>query len=131
MCLLGVGVDVAEVERVRRLLEHHPRFAERCFTAGERGHAFRHPRPEQRLAARFAGKEAVMKSLGSGWRAIRWQDVEITGGGAPRAVLRGTAAARAEALGVTEVLVSVTHTDTTALVMAVAVREEPGAGAAG
>ena len=121
MRLVGIGVDVADVERVRRLLERHPRFAERCFTPGERGHAFRHLRPEQRLAARFAGKEAVMKSLGSGWRAIRWQDVEITGGGPPRAVLRGTAAVRAEALGVTEVLVSVTHTDTTALVMAVAV----------
>lgn len=120
MRLLGVGVDVAEVERVRRLLEHHPRFAERCFTAGERGHAFRHPRPEQRLAARFAGKEAVMKSLGSGWRAIPWQDVEITGGGAPQVVLHGRAAARAEALGVTDVLVSLTHTDELALAAAVA-----------
>jgi len=131
MHLLGVGVDVAEVERVRRLLERRPRFTERCFTLGEREHAFRHCHPEQRLAARFAGKEAVMKSLGTGWRVIPWQDVEITGGGAPRVVLRGTAAARAEALGVTEVLVSVTHTDTTALAVAVAVREEPGAGVAG
>ena len=64
-----------------------------------------------------------MKSLGTGWREIRWQDVEISGGGAPRAILRATAAARAAALGVTEVLVTVTHTDTTALVMAVAVGE--------
>jgi holo-[acyl-carrier protein] synthase len=121
MRILGLGVDLADIERVRRLLERHPRFAERCFTAHEREYAFRYARPERRLAARFAGKEAVMKSLGAGWRHIRWQDVEITGGGAPRAVLQGMAKARAEALGVTEVLVTLTHTDTAALVMAVAV----------
>ena len=123
MRIVGLGVDLADIERVRRLLERHPRFAERCFTAREREYAFGFARPERRLAARFAGKEAVMKSLGTGWRQICWQDVEITGGGAPRAVLRGTAAARAQALGVTEVLVTVTHTDTAALVMAVAVGE--------
>lgn len=61
-----------------------------------------------------------MKSLGSGWRAIRWHDVEITGGGAPRVVLRGTAAARAAALGVGEVLVSLTHTERSAAAVAVA-----------
>ena len=123
MRIIGLGVDLAEIERVRAVLERYPRFAERCFTSHEREYAFGHARPERRLTARFAGKEAVMKSLGTGWRQIRWTDVEITGGGAPRAVLRGTAAARAEALGVTEVLVTVTHTDTTALVMAVAVAD--------
>ena len=123
MRIVGLGVDLAEIARVRSLLERFPRFAERCFTAHEREYAFGYARPERRLAARFAGKEAVMKSLGTGWREIHWQDVEITGGGAPRAVLRGTAAARAEALGVSEVLVTVTHTDTAALVMAVAVAE--------
>jgi len=119
--LLGIGVDVADVERVRRLLERYPRFAERCFTAGERGYAFRYLRPEQRLAARFAAKEAVMKSLGAGWRQIRWQDVEITGGRAPRAALRGTAAARAGELGVGEVLVTLSHTDDLAVAVAMAV----------
>ncbi len=121
MRIVGLGVDLADVARVRRLLERHPRFAERCFTEHEREYAFRYARPERRLAARFAGKEAVMKSLGAGWRRISWQDVEITGGGAPRAVLRGAAATRAGVMGVTEVLVTVTHTDDAALVMAVAV----------
>jgi phosphopantetheinyl transferase (holo-ACP synthase) len=64
-----------------------------------------------------------MKSLGAGWRRIRWTDIEITGGGQPRVVLGGTAARRAEMLGVVEVLVTITHTDTSALVMAISMGE--------
>jgi holo-[acyl-carrier protein] synthase len=121
MEILGLGVDLADIERVGRLLEKYPRFAERCFTEHERAYAFRFSRPERRLAARFAGKEAVMKSLGTGWRRIRWRDIEITGGGKPTVRMTGTAARRAESLGVKEVLVTITHTDRSALVMAVAV----------
>jgi holo-[acyl-carrier protein] synthase len=121
--IVGLGVDLADIERVERLLARYPRFAERCFTDHEREYAERFPRPGRRYAARFAGKEAVMKSLGTGWRRIRWQDVEITGGGQPRARLHGTARQRAAMLGVTDVLVTITHTDTVAMVMAVAVGE--------
>jgi len=64
-----------------------------------------------------------MKSMGTGWRRIRWQEIEITGGGKPTVRMSGNAARRAEALGITEVLVTITHTDTSALVMAVAVAE--------
>jgi phosphopantetheinyl transferase (holo-ACP synthase) len=64
-----------------------------------------------------------MKSMGTGWRQIRWQDIEITGGGAPRVNLFGTAKARADQLGVTEVLVTITHTDDTAMVFAIATGE--------
>jgi holo-[acyl-carrier protein] synthase len=123
MEILGLGVDLADIERVGRLLEKYHRFAERCFTDHERQYAFRFARPERRLAARFAGKEAVMKSLGTGWRRIRWQDIEITGGGKPTVRMTGTAARRAQVLGVSEVLVTITHTDHSALVMAVAVGE--------
>jgi len=121
--IVGLGVDLAGIERVRRLLEKYPQFPERCFTAHEREYAFRYARPERRLAARFAGKEAVMKSLGTGWRRIRWQDVEITGGGKPTVNLTGTAALRARQLGVTHVEVTITHTDADALVFAVALGE--------
>ena len=124
MRILGLGVDLAEIERVGRVLEKYPRFAERCFTDHEREYAFRFARPERRFAARFAGKEAVMKSMGTGWRRIRWRDIEITGGGKPTVRMSGNAARRAEMLGVTEVLVTITHTDTSALVMAVAVGED-------
>ena len=123
MRILGLGVDLADIERVGRILEKYPRFAERCFTEHEREYAFRFASPERRLAARFAGKEAVMKSMGTGWRRIRWTDIEITGGGKPTVRMSGNAARRAEMLGVTEVLVTITHTDTDALVMAIAIGE--------
>lgn len=126
MRIVGLGVDLADIERVGRVLSKYPKFAERCFTEHERDYAFRFAKPERRLAARFAGKEAVMKSMGTGWRRIRWQDIEITGGGKPTVRMSGNAARRAEMLGVTEVLVTITHTDSSALVMAVAVAEHEG-----
>jgi holo-[acyl-carrier protein] synthase len=121
MRILGLGVDLADIERVERVLEKYPRFAERCFTDHEREYAFRFANPSRRLAARFAGKEAVMKSMGTGWRRIRWKDIEITGGGKPTVRMSGNASRRADMLGVTEVLVTITHTDKSALVMAIAV----------
>ena len=123
MKVVGLGVDLADIDRVGRVLAKYPRFAERCFTDHEREYAFRFSRPERRLAARFAGKEAVMKSMGTGWRRIPWKDVEITGGGKPTVRLSGNAAKRARVLGVTEVQVTITHTDTSALVFAVALGE--------
>jgi len=123
MKIIGLGVDLADIERVGQVLDRYPRFAERCFTAHEREYAARFASPARRYAARFAGKEAVMKSLGTGWRRLRWTEIEITGGGKPTVRLSGKAAVRAEQLGVTEVLVTITHTDSTALVMAVAVGE--------
>src|SRR6056300_1023254 len=111
MRIIGLGVDLAEIDRVERLLDKYDQFPGRVFTEHERGYASRFANPARRYAARFAGKEAVMKSMGTGWRRIRWQDVEITGGGAPRVNLYGTAKARAAQLGVSEVMVTITHTD--------------------
>jgi holo-[acyl-carrier protein] synthase len=121
--ILGLGVDLADIARVERVLDRYPRFAERCFTDHERAYAFKFAKPATRLAARFAGKEAVMKSMGTGWRRIGWKEIEITGGGKPTVRLSGNAEQRARALGITEVLVTITHTESTALVMAVAVGE--------
>jgi holo-[acyl-carrier protein] synthase len=123
MNILGLGVDLADIDRVERVLEKYPRFADRCFTQHEQEYAFRFAKPSRRLAARFAGKEAVMKSLGTGWRRINWKEIEITGGGKPTVRMFGRAAQRAKMLGVTEVMVTITHTDTSALVMAIAVGE--------
>lgn len=121
MDILGLGVDLADIDRIERVLEKYPRFAQRCFTEHEQEYAFRFAKPSRRLAARFAGKEAVMKSLGTGWRRLNWKEIEITGGGKPTVRMNGRAAKRAEMLGVTEVLVTITHTDKSALVMAIAV----------
>lgn len=123
MRIIGLGVDLADIARVERVFEKYPRFIDRCFTEHEKHYALRFANPSRRLAARFAGKEAVMKSMGTGWRRIRWTDIEITGGGKPTVRMTGRAAARAEMLGITEVLVTITHTDTTAMVMAVSVGE--------
>ena len=124
MRIVGMGIDLADIERVRVVLEKYPRFAERCFTEHEREYAFRFAKPERRLAARFAGKEAVMKAMGTGWRRIRWQDVEITGGGKPTVRVFGTAARRAEMLGVTGFEVTITHTNKDAMVFAIALGNE-------
>jgi holo-[acyl-carrier protein] synthase len=64
-----------------------------------------------------------MKSMGTGWRRIGWTEIEITGGGKPTVRLSGNARRRAETLGISEVMVTITHTDKTALVMAIAVGE--------
>ncbi|MGB5432352.1 MAG: holo-ACP synthase [Acidimicrobiia bacterium] len=122
MNIIGLGLDLAEVDRVRGLLARYgDAFRRRCFTDHEWEYAHGFSDPASRLAARFAGKEAVMKSLGTGWRRLRWTDIEITGGGRPRAILTGRAAIRAEMLDVSDVLVTVTHTREQAIVMAIAV----------
>lgn len=120
MKVVGLGIDLAEIGRVQELLARYPRFAQRCFTEHEQAYAARFANPSRRLAARFAGKEAVMKSMGTGWRRIRWTDIEITGGGKPTVRLFGTAARRAEMLGVRDIQVTITHTDDTAMVFAIA-----------
>lgn len=123
MRIIGLGIDLADIGRVESVLEKYPRFAERCFTEHEREYASRYAKPGRRFAARFAGKEAVMKSMGTGYRRIRWKDIEITGGGKPTVKLAGTAAARARTLGVTHIEVTITHTDTDAMVLAIAMGE--------
>ena len=124
MRIVGLGVDLAEVSRVRRLLDRHgDSFRRRCFTDREWEYAQRYADPSARLAGRFAGKEAVMKSLGTGWRRVRWTDIEITGGGMPRVNLSGRAAERAAMLGVNEIKLTITYEGDQALVFAVSVGE--------
>jgi len=123
MRIIGLGIDLADISRIESVLAKYPRFAERCFTEHEREYASRYAKPGRRFAARFAGKEAVMKSVGTGYRRIRWQDIEITGGGKPTVKLFRTAKARADMLGVTHVEVTITHTDTAAMVFAISMGE--------
>jgi holo-[acyl-carrier protein] synthase len=105
----GVGLDLLEIDRLERALARRPGLAQRLFTDGERAYAAARARPGQHLAARFCAKEAVAKALGLGhWE---WRDVEVVSdGGAPTVALYGTVAARAAALGVAGVRLSLTHT---------------------
>lgn len=102
-----VGIDLVDVDRLRRRLDHHPALADELFHAGEQEYCHAQPDPVEHLAARFAAKEAVIKSLGiDGFEPL---DVEVVGGGEDCSVrLRADAARRAEELGV-EVTISLTH----------------------
>lgn len=112
-----IGIDLLEIDRLERALERRPSLAERLFTDAELAYARERARPGQHLAARFCAKEAVAKALGL--TAWAFRDVEVLAtAGAPEVRLSGAAAARADELGVT-VLVSLTHTKTTAAAAAV------------
>ena len=107
---MTVGVDLIEIERVRRALERHPSFRERCFTEAERRYCDSRPNPAQHYAARFAGKEAVGKSIGFGIaRAFAWRDVEIAGRPKPDVRLSGRVAAWAGRVGAARLDLSMTH----------------------
>ena len=107
---MTVGVDLIEIERIRRALERHPSFRERCFTEAERAYCDSRPNPPQHYAARFAGKEAVGKALGFGVaRAFAWRDVEIVGRPKPSVRLSGRMASWAESRGAGEIDLSMTH----------------------
>lgn len=94
---LAVGVDLVEVDRFARAVLRWPRLIERVFTAEEIETCLESPNADERLAARFAAKEATFKALGDGWPNLTYHDVEIGAGdvGAPVLVLGGRAAALA------------------------------------
>lgn len=120
--LLGIGTDLVEVDRFRLALERRPRIAERLFSEAERTYAFRHREPVPPLAARFAAKEAVMKALGVGLGKFAMRDVEVVkrDSGQPELALSGTAAELAAARGVTTWQLTLTHTGSMAMAVAVA-----------
>jgi holo-[acyl-carrier protein] synthase len=109
-----MGVDLAEVDRIRAAIERHGRrFIERIFTPSEIAYVERKANRFERYAARFAAKEAGMKAIGTGWRrGVRWQDFEVTNlpTGKPTLALHGVAAKVADQLGVRNVTLSLTHT---------------------
>ncbi len=104
MAVIGVGIDVVEIDRFEASLERTPGLRERLFTPAE---ATRGPAS---LAARFAAKEAVAKALGAPV-GMAWHDAEVVSedSGRPLLELRGTVRARADALGVTSVHLSLSH----------------------
>ena len=104
MAVIGVGIDVADIERFEEALARTPGLVQRLFTPHEAG------RPPASLAARFAAKEALAKAL-SAPGDLAWHDAEVVSedSGRPVFLMRGTVAARAEQLGAVHVHLSLSH----------------------
>ena len=105
---MRIGVDLIEIERVRRALERYPGFRDRCFTAAEQAYCDSRANPAQHYAARFAAKEAVGKALGSGV-LFTWREVEIRGRPKPGVALSGRTKAWADRLGAGAIDLSMSH----------------------
>lgn len=122
MQVVGVGTDLVDVDRFRRVLERTPSVTERLFTEGERSYAFEARDPAARLAVRFAAKEAAMKALGVGLGEVRFREIEVrrASSGEPSLRLSGSALERAEGRGVRRWELSLTHTDHLAQAVALA-----------
>jgi holo-[acyl-carrier protein] synthase len=120
----GAGIDAVELDRFRQSLSRTPGLLERLFSPAERDYAFEMIDPTERLAARFAAKEAVMKAMGVGLWTFKLRDVEVArrSNGSPFLVLHGKAAELARTLGICDWVLSITHTDLTAYALAVALR---------
>jgi holo-[acyl-carrier protein] synthase len=117
--ILGTGVDLAEVARIRASIERYgERFTRRVFTEREIAYSERKANKYERYAARFAAKEAGMKAIGTGWSGgITWKDLEVTNlpSGRPTLALHGVARDVAGRLGVQTIHLSLTHTSGQAL----------------
>jgi holo-[acyl-carrier protein] synthase len=121
--IVGLGTDVVEVARFRAALGRRATLAARLLTPGERAYCEQQHDPVESMAARFAAKEAVMKALGVGLGDVDFHDVDVErdDGGAPSLALSGRARALAEARGVVQWHVSLSHTATTAMAVVIAI----------
>ena len=118
----AIGIDIIETDRVRRVFQKHPiRFINRVYTPAEA--AFCRGRiPE--LAARFSGKEAVMKALGTGIRGLKWKDIEVLSkrGKAPQIILRDNALNIAKKQNINNLSVSLSHSKEYAIASVVGIK---------
>ncbi len=124
--LIGLGSDVIEVERIRGVLERQgERFLARVFTDEERAYCAQMKHPHKHLAARFAAKEAVSKCFTTGIGAeLGWRSVSVYHGARHQPLVRldEKGLALLKETGATDVLLSLSHTDTVAMAVAALVR---------
>ena len=124
MPIVGHGIDLVEIARIKKMIDSHGQhFLDRCFTPAEQDYSHKQPkRTIEHLAGRFAAKEAVLKVLGTGWsQGIAWTDVEVVNevDGKPTVRLAGKCAAVAQSVGIEVWHVSITHTETHAMASAI------------
>ncbi len=124
MQIIAHGIDLVDCERIEKMLtRHEARFLNRVFTPNEQAYSARTQNRVERLAGRFAAKEAVLKLIGMGWRErISWTDVEVVNNhlGQPEVVLAGQVRDIAEQMGIERVSLSITHAANLAIASAVA-----------
>jgi holo-[acyl-carrier protein] synthase len=124
------GIDLVDFPRIEDMVKRHGgRFLDRVFTAAEQAYAEANRNGIEKLAGRFAAKEAVLKLLGTGWRGkIAWTDIEVvnTRTGQPEVHLTGQVKEIADNLGITQISVSITHTANFAIASAVAFVQSNG-----
>lgn len=127
MLILGLGTDIIETVRIGQMIERHGEvFLQRVYTEDEIRYCKRRREYTQHYAGRWAAKEAVMKTLGTGWtKGVSWKDIEVCSArsGRPSITLRGGAREMAESLGITEVLITISHCRAYATATAIAVGE--------
>ncbi|MDB5106976.1 MAG: 4-phosphopantetheinyl transferase [Fibrobacteres bacterium] len=105
----GIGTDISHIERIKKL---SPEAVSRILTGPEAEYCNRYTAPHERIAGRFAAKEAILKALGTGWgQGLGWGQIEILpdASGAPVATLTGAARDKLISLGATRCLVSISH----------------------
>jgi holo-[acyl-carrier protein] synthase len=128
MQIVAHGIDLVDFPRIEQMLKRHKRrFLDRIFTAAEQAYANSNKNSTEKLAGRFAAKEAVLKLLGTGWRGkIAWTEIEIINNpaGQPVVTLAGEVKTIAESLGVEKISVSITHTANFAIASAVALAQK-------
>ena len=127
MQILAHGIDLVDCPRIEEMISRHSeRFIDRVFTKAEQAYAEANRNKVEKLAGRFAAKEAVLKLMGTGWRGkIAWTDIEVKNNemGRPEVTLAGQVKEIAEKLGIEHISISITHTANFAIASAIALAE--------
>ena len=127
MEIVAHGIDLVDCPRIEQMIERHgERFVRRVFTDAEQAYAEKNKNEVEKLAGRFAAKEAILKLVGTGWRGrIAWTDIEIinNAAGQPEVTLGGEVRKIADKLGIKHISVSITHTANFAIASAVALAQ--------
>jgi len=128
MEIVAHGIDLVDCPRIEEMVARHgERFIQRVFTAAEQAYAESNKNKIEKLAGRFAAKEAILKLVGTGWRGkIAWTDIEIinNSSGQPEVTLGGEVENIADKLGIKHISVSITHTANFAIASAVALAKK-------
>jgi len=122
----GIGVDIVEIERVKKAIRRYPRFQTRVFTSQERDYCLSKANPYLHFAVRFAAKEAVLKALGTGFRGVKWTDLEICRDdlGKPFVRFFGGASKKLKEREISDILISLSFCHHSAVASAVAIKSE-------